>query len=70
MTEEDYQKLQEKVQELKMKYLFEEPCPLYEDEEEEWSEFFNFVSSVLYLYIAWMSGIFLGYIISERNRGD
>jgi len=36
----------------------------------EWSEFFNFVSSVLYLYIAWMSGIFLGYIISERNRED
>ena len=34
MTEEDYQKLQEKVQELKMKYLFEEPCPLYEDEED------------------------------------
>ncbi len=36
----------------------------------EWSEFFNFVSSVLYLYISWMSGILLGYIISERNRGD
>ena len=34
MTEEDYQKLQEKVRELKMKYLFEEPCPLYEDEED------------------------------------
>ena len=35
MTEEDYQKLQEKVQELKMQYLFEEPCPLYEELEDE-----------------------------------
>ena len=35
MTEEDYQKLQEKVRELKMKYLFEEPCPLYEEVEDE-----------------------------------
>ena len=35
-----------------------------------WTEFIEFIASVLYLYIAWLSGILLGYIISERNRGD
>jgi len=36
----------------------------------EWNEFFNFVSSVLYLYIAWLSGILLGYIIGIKKGGD
>ena len=36
----------------------------------ELSEFFDFVSTVLYLYIAWLSGILLGYIIGIRNGGD
>jgi len=35
MTEEDYQKLQERVKELRMVLLFEEPCPLYEEVEDE-----------------------------------
>jgi len=35
MSEEDYERLQEKVQELRMQYLFEEPCPLYEEVEDE-----------------------------------
>ena len=35
MSEEDYEKLQEKVQELRMQCLFEEPCPLYEEVEDE-----------------------------------
>jgi len=35
MTEEDYQQLQERVQELKMQYLFEEPCPLYEEDDDD-----------------------------------
>ena len=34
MTEEDYKDLQEKVKELRMTLLFEEPCPLYEEDEE------------------------------------
>jgi len=36
----------------------------------EWNEFINFVSTVLYLYISWLSGILLGYIIGIRNGGD
>ena len=34
MTEEDYEELQEKVKELRMALLFEEPCPLYEEIED------------------------------------
>ena len=34
MTEEDFNELQEKVKELRVALLFEEPCPLYEDEDE------------------------------------
>ena len=36
----------------------------------EWSEFFDFIASILYLYVAWLSGILLGYIIGIRNGGD
>ena len=35
MSEEDYKDLQEKVKELRMALLFEEPCPLYEEVEDE-----------------------------------
>ena len=35
MTEEDYRQLQNKVKELRIALLFEEPCPLYEEEDEE-----------------------------------
>ena len=35
MTEEDYERLQEKVKELRMALLFEEPCPLDEEVEDE-----------------------------------
>ena len=35
MTEEDYEQLQERVKELRMELLFEEPCPLYEEVEDE-----------------------------------
>ena len=35
MTEEDYKDLQEKVTEMRIALLFEEPCPLYEEVEDE-----------------------------------
>ena len=35
MSEEDYREIQEKVKELRMALLFEEPCPLYEEVEDE-----------------------------------
>jgi hypothetical protein len=35
MSEEDYERLQEKVKELRIALLFEEPCPLYEEVEDE-----------------------------------
>ena len=35
-----------------------------------WTEFIEFISSVLYLYIAWLSGILLGYLIAKRDGGD
>ena len=34
-----------------------------------WTELIEFIASVLYLYIAWLSGILLGYIIGKRE-GD
>ena len=34
MTEEDYEEWLEKVKELGMALLFEEPCPLYEELED------------------------------------
>jgi hypothetical protein len=34
MTEEDYEQLLERVKELRMLLLFEEPCPLYEEIED------------------------------------
>lgn len=35
MTDEDLKKLQERVLKAKMDELFEEPCPLYEDDEDD-----------------------------------
>lgn len=35
MTEEDYKKLQERVLKVKMDILFEEPCPLYENDDDD-----------------------------------
>ena len=34
MSEEDYKELQERVKSLRIKLLFEEPCPLYEEDED------------------------------------
>ncbi len=33
----------------------------------EWNEFIKFVSDILYLYVAWLSGVLLGYIIAKRE---
>ena len=33
----------------------------------EWSELINLISNVLYLYVAWLSGVLLGYIIGIRS---
>ena len=38
MSEEDYKELQEKVKELRMALLFEEPCPLYDPLYEEFED--------------------------------
>ena len=35
-----------------------------------WTEFFQLIASILYLYIAWLSGILLGYLIGRRDGGD
>jgi hypothetical protein len=38
MTEEEkrkfYEELKERTEQLRINYLFEEPCPLYEDDED------------------------------------
>ena len=33
----------------------------------EWNEFIEFFSDILYLYVAWLSGVLLGYIIAKRE---
>ena len=38
MSEEDYKDLQEKVKELRMALLFEEPCTLYDPLYEEFED--------------------------------
>jgi len=38
MSEEDFKDLQEKVKELRMALLFEEPCPLYDPLYEEFED--------------------------------
>ena len=35
MSEKDYEELQERVENLRISLLFEEPCPLYEEVEDE-----------------------------------
>ena len=36
----------------------------------EWSEFFKLTESVLYLYVSWLCGILLGYIIRKKEEGE
>jgi|TARA_S200002703_G_scaffold158264_1_gene168163 hypothetical protein len=36
----------------------------------EWNEFFKLIESVLYLYISWLSGILLGYLIRKKEEGE
>ena len=38
MSEEDYKDLQEKVRNLRLSLLFEEPCPLYDPLYEEFED--------------------------------
>jgi len=34
---------------------------------EEWMIFIQFLSHILYMYVAFMSGVLLGYVIGFRN---
>ena len=36
----------------------------------EWNEFFKLIESILYLYISWLSGILLGYLIRKKEEGE
>jgi len=36
----------------------------------DWNELFSFFVSVIYLYIALLSGIIIGYFIRIRDEGD
>ena len=36
----------------------------------EWSEFIKFTENILYLYISWLSGILLGYLIRKKEEGE
>ena len=35
----------------------------------EWIEFINFVSDMLYMLIAFMCGLIIGYILGFKNGG-
>lgn len=39
MSEEDYKKLAELARKMKNDVLMEEPCPIYEGNEEDWDDF-------------------------------
>ena len=36
----------------------------------EMTEFIEHITFVLYLYVSWLSGVLLGYILAIRNMGD
>ena len=36
----------------------------------EWSEFIKFTENILYLYVSWLSGILLGYLIRKKEEGE
>jgi hypothetical protein len=35
----------------------------------EWLEFISFVSDMLYMFVAFMCGLIIGYVIGFRNGG-
>jgi hypothetical protein len=35
----------------------------------EWIDFIQFVSHILYMFIAFMCGLIIGYIVGFRNGG-
>ena len=39
MTEEDFKELQKRALKMKNDVLMEEPCPIYEADEDEWEDF-------------------------------
>lgn len=39
MDDKDLKKLSEKARKMKMDVLFEEPCPIYEGDAEDWEDF-------------------------------
>tara|TARA_A100001234_G_scaffold110663_1_gene97277 strand:- start:407 stop:583 length:177 start_codon:yes stop_codon:yes gene_type:complete len=39
MDDEDLKQLAEKAHKMKMDVLFEEPCPIYEGDAEDWEDF-------------------------------
>ena len=39
MEEEDFKELQERVARMKADVLFEEPCPIYEADADDWDDF-------------------------------
>ena len=39
MSEEDYRELAELARKMKNDVLMEEPCPIYEGDEEDWDDF-------------------------------
>jgi len=36
----------------------------------EWSEFIKFTENILYLYVSWLSGVLLGYLIRKKEEGE
>lgn len=36
----------------------------------DWIIFINFVSDMLYMFVAFMCGLIIGYIVGFRNGGD
>jgi len=37
---------------------------------QEWIDFIGFVERMLYMYIAFMCGLIIGYIVGFRNGSD
>ena len=69
---EFYKGLRERIKQLRMEHLFEEPCPLYEEEDEE----INYIQQTIKNYEGWNDWIRSyggGYVSpydQSRNRSS
>jgi putative flippase GtrA len=72
ITEEDLKELQERVLQQKWKNYLKNHLLMKTNimTSSDWLIFIQFVSHMLYMLVAFMCGLVIGYIVGFRNGGD